>query len=198
MRAQGRSCGNSTPSRSPASPDSARWEKDSWKGFSGVNVWGWYLTADEERGILYMPFGSPAGNYYGGDRPGNDLFGNSIVAVDATTGKYLWHFQTVHHDLWDADLPPAPSLVDIVRNGKKIPALAQIGKQGWMFILDRVTGKPVFGVEERPVPAGDVPGEWYSPDPAIPAEAPRAGAHELQTGRHGHGSRYDSRTRESL
>jgi len=144
------------------------WEKDSWKGFSGVNVWGWYLTADEQRGILYMPFGSPAGNYYGGDRPGNNLFGNSIVAVDATTGKYLWHYQTVHHDLWDSDLPPAPSLIDITVGGKKIPALAQIGKTAWMFILDRVTGKPVFGVEERPVPKGDVPGEWYSPTQPFP------------------------------
>ena len=148
------------------------WEKDSWKGFSGVNVWGWYLTADEQRGILYMPFGSPAGNYYGGDRPGNGLFGNSIVAVDANTGKYLWHFQTVHHDLWDSDLPPAPSLIDIVVKGRKIPALAQIGKTGWMFILDRVTGKPVFGVEERPVPAGDVPGEWYSPTQPFPLKPP--------------------------
>lgn len=82
--------------------------------------------------------------------------------MDANTGKYLWHFQTVHHDLWDSDLPPAPSLVDITFKGKKIPALAQIGKTGWMFILDRVTGKPVFGVEERPVPAGDVSGEWHS------------------------------------
>jgi glucose dehydrogenase len=144
------------------------WEKDSWKGFSGVNVWGWYLTADEQRGILYMPLGSPAGNYYGGDRPGNNLFGNSIVAVDANTGKYLWHFQTVHHDLWDSDLPPAPSLIDITVKGKKIPALAAIGKSGWMFILDRVTGKPVFGVEERKVPKGDVPGEWYSPTQPFP------------------------------
>ena len=148
------------------------WEKDSWKGFSGVNVWGWYLTADEQRGILYMPFGSPAGNYYGADRPGNNLFGNSIVAVDANTGKYLWHFQTVHHDLWDSDLPPAPSLIDITVGGKKIPALAQIGKQAWMFILDRVTGKPVFGVEERPVPKGDVPGEWYSPTQPFPLKPP--------------------------
>lgn len=148
------------------------WEGDSWKGFSGVNVWGWYLTVDEQRGILYMPFGSPAGNYYGGDRHGNNLFGNSIVAVDANTGKYLWHYQTVHHDLWDSDLPPAPSLVDIVKDGKKIPALAQIGKTGWMFILNRVTGKPIFGVEERPVPAGDVPGEWYSPTQPFPLKPP--------------------------
>jgi glucose dehydrogenase len=148
------------------------WEKDSWKGFSGVNVWGWYLTVDEERGILYMPLGSPAGNYYGGDRPGNNLFGNSVVAVDATTGKYLWHFQTVHHDLWDSDLPPSPGLIDIVKDGKKIPALAAIGKTGWMFILDRTTGKPVFGVEERPVPKGDVPGEWYSPTQPFPLKPP--------------------------
>jgi quinoprotein glucose dehydrogenase len=146
------------------------WEKESWKGFSGVNVWGWYLTADEERGILYMPLGSPAGNYYGGDRPGSNLFGNSIVAVDANTGKYLWHYQTVHHDIWDADLPPAPSLVDITVNGKKVPALAAIGKTGWMFILDRVTGKPVFRVEEKPVPKGNVPGEWYSPTQPFPTK----------------------------
>jgi glucose dehydrogenase len=156
----------------PGEPGFGSWEKDSWKGFSGVNVWGWYLTVDEERGILYMPLGSPAGNYYGGDRPGNNLFGNSVVAVDATTGKYLWHFQTVHHDLWDSDLPPSPGLVDIVKDGKKIPALAAIGKTGWMFILDRVTGKPVFGVEERPVPKGDVPGEWYSPTQPFPIKPP--------------------------
>jgi|SRR5579871_462182 len=156
----------------PGEPGFGSWEGDSWRGFSGVNVWGWYLTADEQRGILYMPFGGPAGNYYGGDRPGNNLFANSIVAVDANTGKYLWHFQTVHHDLWDSDLPPAPSLVDITYKGRKIPALAAIGKTGWMFILDRVTGKPVFGVEERPVAKGDVPGEWYSPTQPFPLKPP--------------------------
>jgi glucose dehydrogenase len=92
--------------------------------------------------------------------------------VDAVTGKYKWHFQTVHHDLWDSDLPPAPSLIDIVKDGKKIPSLAQIGKAGWMFILDRTNGKPVFGVEERPVPQGDVPGEWYSPTQPFPLKPP--------------------------
>jgi quinoprotein glucose dehydrogenase len=166
----------------PGEPGFGSWEKDSWKGFSGVNVWGWYLTADAERGILYMPFGSPAGNYYGGDRPGNNLFGNSLVAVDAKTGKYLWHFQTVHHDLWDSDLPPAPSLVDITVKGKKIPALAAIGKTGWMFILDRVTGKPVFGVEERPVAKGDVPGEWYSPTQPFPLKPPALARTSYQPG----------------
>ena len=95
-----------------------------------------------------------------------------MVAVDAVTGKYKWHFQTVHHDLWDSDLPPAPSLIDIVKDGKKIPALAQIGKSGWMFILDRTNGNPVFGVEERPVPKGNVPGEWYSPTQPFPLKPP--------------------------
>ena len=124
------------------------------------------------RGIVYMTFGGPAANYWGGDRPGANLFANSVVAVDAVTGKYKWHFQTIHHDLWDSDLPPAPSLIDIVKDGKKIPALAQIGKAGWMFILDRTNGKPVFGVEERPVPKGDVPGEWYSPTQPFPLKPP--------------------------
>ena len=148
------------------------WLNDGWKDRSGTNVWAWYMTADTARGILYMTFGAPAANYYGGDRPGANLFGNSIVAVDAATGKYKWHFQVVHHDLWDFDLPPAPALVDIVQNGKRIPALAEIGKSGYLFILDRVTGKPVFGVEERPVPKGDVPGEWYSPTQPFPLKPP--------------------------
>jgi glucose dehydrogenase len=148
------------------------WLNDGWKDRSGVNVWGWYMTLDEQRGILYMPFGSPAGNYWGGDRPGNNLFGNSVVAVDALTGKLKWYFQTVHHDLWDSDLPPAPVLIDIKQNGKTIPALAAIGKQSWMFILNRETGKPIFGVEERPVPAGDAPGEWYSPTQPFPLKPP--------------------------
>src|SRR5580658_8473323 len=148
------------------------WLNDGWKDRSGTNTWAWYMTADEGRGIVYMTFGAPTANYYGGDRPGANLFGNSVVAVDASTGKYKWHFQVVHHDLWDFDLPPAPGLVDIVKDGKKIPALVQIGKSGYMFILDRVTGKPVFGVEERAVPKGDVPGEWYSPTQPFPVKPP--------------------------
>jgi quinoprotein glucose dehydrogenase len=161
--------------RGPGQPGHETWldtpdGKPGWKDRSGTNIWGWYMTADEERGIVYMTFGAPAANYYGGDRPGANLYGNSVVAVDAATGKYKWHFQVVHHDLWDYDLPPAPVLVDIVVKGKKIPALAQIGKSGWMFILNRVTGKPVFGVEERPVPKGDVPGEWYSPTQPFPVK----------------------------
>ncbi len=148
------------------------WLNDGWKGRSGTNVWAWQMTVDEQRGMLYMPIGGPASNYYGGDRPGANLFGNSIVAVDAETGKLKWYFQTVHHDLWDYDTPPAPVLLDITVNGKKIPALAQIGKTGWMFILDRTNGKPVFGVEERKVTAGDVPGEWYAPTQPFPLKPP--------------------------
>jgi len=148
------------------------WLNDGWKGRSGTNVWSWQMTVDEQRGMLYMPVGGPASNYYGGDRPGANLFGNSIVAVDAETGKLKWYFQTVHHDLWDYDTPPAPVLLDITVNGRKIPALAQIGKTGWMFILDRTNGKPVFGVEERKVTAGDVPGEWYSPTQPFPLKPP--------------------------
>jgi len=146
--------------------------KPGWKDRSGTNIWGWYMTADEERGIVYMTFGAPAANYYGGDRPGANLFGNSVVAVDAATGKYKWHFQTIHHDIWDADPPAAPGLFDITVNGKKIHALAEVTKSGWMFILDRVTGKPVFGVEERAVPKSDVPGEETSPTQPFPLKPP--------------------------
>ncbi len=145
---------------------------DGWRNRSGTNVWTWTMTLDEERGILYMPIAGPSANYWGGDRPGNNLYANSIVAVDADSGKYRWHFQTVHHDLWDSDMSNPPTLVDLTQNGRKIPALAFVGKTGYVFILDRVTGKPIFGVEERPVPKGDVPGEWYAatqPFPVKPA-----------------------------
>jgi quinoprotein glucose dehydrogenase len=123
-------------------------------------------------GYLYMPIDGPASNYYGGDRPGANLYGNSIVAVDTQTGRYRWHFQTVHHDLWDFDNPPAPALLDITQNGRKLPALAQVGKTGLMYILNRETGQPIFGVEERPVAKGDVPGEWYSPTQPFPLKPP--------------------------
>jgi quinoprotein glucose dehydrogenase len=148
----------------------AAWLDDGWKGRQGVNHWGWYFTLDEQREILYTVFGSPAGNYWGGDRPGTNLYGNSVVAVDVNSGKYLWHFQTVHHDLWDSDQPSPPTLLDVTVNGKLIPALGLIGKTAWMFLLDRTTGAPIFGVEERPVPKGNVPGEWYSPTQPFPVK----------------------------
>ncbi|PQA89558.1 PQQ-binding-like beta-propeller repeat protein [Hyphococcus luteus] len=149
------------------------WLDDGWKGRSGTNVWIWYMTVDEETDTLYMSVGGPSANYYGGDRPGDNLFGNSVVAVDALTGEYKWHFQTIHHDLWDSDLPAPPVLVDIEVDGKTIPALAETGKAAFMYILNRHTGEPVFGVEERPVASADVPGEWYSPTQPFPIKPPR-------------------------
>nr|WP_166179374.1 PQQ-binding-like beta-propeller repeat protein [Altererythrobacter segetis] len=146
------------------------WLDDGWKGRSGTNMWVWYTTADPKTDTIYMTIGGPSPNYYGGDRPGANLFGNSIVAVDANTGKYKWHFQTIHHDLWDWDLPAPPVLFDVHKDGKTIPALAETGKPGFMYILNRETGEPVFGVVERPVASGDVPGEWYSPTQPVPVK----------------------------
>src|SRR5215831_3935941 len=148
------------------------WLDNGWEQRSGTNVWAFSMTVDEARGIVYMPVAGPAANYWGGDRPGNDLFGNSVVAVDIATGKYRWHFQTVHHDIWDIDMSAAPGLVDVRSGGRTIPALATVGKSGYMFILDRTNGRPIFGVEERPVPKGNVPGEWYSPTQPFPLKPP--------------------------
>jgi quinoprotein glucose dehydrogenase len=148
------------------------WLDGSWDGRSGVNVWAFSMTVDTERGILYMPVSGAAGNYSGGDRPGANLFANSVVAVNALTGEYLWHFQTVHHGLWDEDQPSPPALFDLEKDGETIPALALIGKTSYLFILNRVTGEPIYEVEERPVPAGDVPGEWYSPTQPFPVKPP--------------------------
>jgi glucose dehydrogenase len=143
---------------------------DGWKDRSGTNMWGFSAIADATRGLVYLPIAGPAANYYGGDRPGNNVYANSVVALDIETGAYKWHFQTVHHDIWDLDFPAVGSLVDIRQGGRTVPALAHIGKSGYMFILDRVSGKPVFGVEERPVPKGNVPTEWYSPTQPFPVK----------------------------
>jgi quinoprotein glucose dehydrogenase len=146
---------------------------DGWERRGGTNMWAFSASIDPERGIVYLPISGPAANYWGGDRPGNNVYANSIVAVDAETGAYKWHFQTVHHDLWDSDTPAPGVLLDVVQNGRRTPAIAAVGKTSYMFILDRTTGKPVFGVEERPVPKGDVPTEWYSPTQPFPVK-PRA------------------------
>jgi quinoprotein glucose dehydrogenase len=146
------------------------WENDSWKDRTGNNVWSFTLTVDEANGIVYLPVSGPGMNYYGGDRPGNNLFSNTTVALDAETGKIRWYFQNIHHELWDYNLPPAPGLIDIRKDGRTIPALAQVGKSGFMFIMNRLTGESVFGVEERPVAKADVPGEWYSPTQPIPVK----------------------------
>jgi glucose dehydrogenase len=148
------------------------WEGDSWKDRLGVNAWPFYFTLDEQRGLLYLPLASPIGGYYGGDRKGANLFGNSVVAVDIQTGTYKWHFQTIHHDLWDHDPPAPPGLFDVVRDGRTIPALALTTKSGYMYILNRETGQPIFGVEERPMPKSDVPGELAFPTQPIPLKPP--------------------------
>ena len=147
------------------------WPADSWKQRSGVNVWG-FLTVDAERGIVYMPFGAPSVDQWGGDRAGDNLFSDSLVAADASTGKYLWHFQLAHHDVWDYDLTGAPALIDVKQGGKTIPAVVAVSKVGLLFILDRVTGKPIFGTEERPVPQSEVPSEHTSKTQPFPLKPP--------------------------
>ena len=160
---------HSVPQRGEKGNDT--WAGDSWKNRSGVNVWG-FLTVDEKRGIVYMPFGAPSVDQYGGDRAGDNLFSTSLVAADANTGKYLWHFQLVHHDIWDADLTAAPALIDVKQGGKTIPAVVAMNKTGMVFLLDRVTGKPIYGAEERPVPASEVPLERASKTQPFPLKPP--------------------------
>lgn len=145
------------------------WGKDGWQNRTGVNVWG-LISVDSQRGIAYLPFGAPSVDQYGGDREGDNLFSTSVVAVDANTGKYLWHFQLVHHDIWDADISSAPVLFDVRQNGQTIPAVGAIGKTGLLYVLNRVTGRPIFGVEERPVPASEVPLERAAKTQPIPVK----------------------------
>ena len=154
----------------PGTRGNETWEGESWKGRLGANAWPFYFTVDVARGLLYLPLASPIPGNYGGDRKGANLFGNSVVAVDVETGAYKWHFQTIHHDLWDADPPAPPSLFDIVRNGRTTPALALTTKSGYMYVLNRETGQPIFGVEERAVPASDVPGESTFPTQPFPVK----------------------------
>jgi quinoprotein glucose dehydrogenase len=147
------------------------WEKESWVYTGNAGVWA-QMSVDEDLGLVYLPVELPTGDYYGGHRPGAGLFGESVVAVDFTTGKRKWHYQLVHHGIWDMDIPCAPILADIVVNGRNIKALAQPTKQGWVYVFDRATGQPVWPIEERPVPKGDVPGEWYSPTQPFPSKPP--------------------------
>jgi len=155
----------------PGEPYNDTWG-NGWENRGGTNMWGFATPIDAQRGIAYLPIAGPAANYYGGDRPGNNVYANSIVAVDARTGKYVWHFQTVHHDLWDTDMPSAGALFDFVRNGTRVPAIAQVGKSSYLYILNRATGEPLIDVEETPVPKGDVPTEYYSPTQPIPTRPP--------------------------
>ena len=153
-------------------PEKGQFGADTWpdkdrEKFGGVHNWS-ESTMDDEAGVIYIPTGTARYDFYGGNRPGNNLFANSILALDARTGKRLWHFQTVHHDLWDYDLPQAPKLMTITRKGKKIPVLIQAAKTGFVFVLDRRNGKPIWPIEERKVPASDVPGEKASPTQPFP------------------------------
>lgn len=145
------------------------WEGESWKDRGGVNAWS-ILSVDQERGIVFLPLTSPSTDLYGGDRKGANLFGDSLVALDAATGKRLWHFQTVHHNIWDYDLPAQPNVIPVMRNGKKIPAVAQITKTGFVFLFDRVSGKPLFDIEERKVPPSEIPGEQAWPTQPFPVK----------------------------
>jgi quinoprotein glucose dehydrogenase len=134
------------------------WAGDSWRDRTGANVWS-VMSVDGERGLVFLPIGSPAYDFYGGDRKGQNLFGNSLVALKAETGQLVWHYQMVHHDIWDYDLPAQPNLITVRHQGREVAAVAQVTKMGFVFLLDRLTGKPLFPVEERPVPASKVPGE---------------------------------------
>src|SRR5579863_4672865 len=147
------------------------WPKDAYKYMGGVDVWG-EITVDEKRGIAYFPVSSAKYELYGGDRPGNDLFADSLLALDARTGKYLWHFQTVHHDIWDYDPTAAPQLATVKHDGKTFDAVALASKNGFLYVFDRVTGKPLWPIEERPVPKSDVPGEVTSPTQPFPTVVP--------------------------
>lgn len=155
----------------PGEPGYETWPPDAWKTAGAANNWAG-MALDERRGIVYVPTGSPVFDFYGADRVGDDLYADSLLALDAATGKLLWHFQGVHHDIWDRDFPSPPALLTVMHNGRRIDAVAQTTKQGYLFVLDRVTGKPVFPVEERKAPASDVPGEVTSPTqpaPTLPA-----------------------------
>ena len=158
----------------PGEPGYDTWPADAWKNRSGTNVWG-FFTVDTQRGIVYAPLGSPTADFYGADRHGDNLYGNSLVALDARTGRKLWHQQLVHHDLWDYDPAAPPALFDIRRDGKLIPAVAQITKMGFLFVFDRVTGKPVYGVEERPLAPSLTPGEQNAKSQPWPVKPPPLG-----------------------
>ena len=150
------------------------WENDSAESTGNAGVWG-QISVDEESGIAYLPVELPTGDEYGGHRPGNGLFGETIVAVDLKTGQRKWHYQLVHHGIWDFDIPCAPMLIDIAINGRMVKAVAQPTKQGILYTFDRLTGQPIWPIEERPAPKGDVPGEWYSPTQPYPTKPPAYG-----------------------
>jgi len=145
------------------------WLEDSWAYTGNAAAWA-QISWDADLGYVYLPVEAPTGDYYGGHRPGNNLFSTSMLALNARTGERVWHFQTIHHDIWDWDNPTAPILGNVTIDGRPRRIVAQITKQGFVFVLDRVTGEPIWPIEERPVPQGDVPGEWYSPTQPFPTK----------------------------
>ena len=147
------------------------WPKDAWKTIGGANAWG-ELSVDTVRGIVYVPTGSPKYNFYGANRPGANLYGDCLLALDARTGKRLWHFQMVHHDIWDYDNETAPKLLTLRHNGKLVDAVAVVGKEGFVWVFDRVTGEPFWPIEERPVPKSNIPGEETWPTQPVPVKPP--------------------------
>jgi quinoprotein glucose dehydrogenase len=147
------------------------WPKDAWKTGGGANDWS-ELSVDEKRGIVYVPTASPKYNFYGADRKGANLFGDCLLALDARTGKRLWHFQMVHHDIWDYDNATAPKLLTLRHNGKMVDAVAQVGKEGFVWVFNRVTGEPLWPIEERPVPRSDMTGEETWPTQPFPLKPP--------------------------
>jgi glucose dehydrogenase len=155
----------------PGEPGNETWGADGWKERSGPSLWG-RITVDTSTGLVFLPTGNPADSFYGGDRNGTNLYANCVIALDAATGKLRWYYQMVHHDIFDYDITGAPTLIEVNQGGKKMPAIAEITKMGLLFILDRTTGKPIFGVEERPVPPSDVPGEAAWPTQPFPIKPP--------------------------
>jgi len=147
------------------------WQGDDWKDRSGTNAWG-LLSVDARNGLVFLPLGSPSYDFYGADRKGKDLFGDSIVALNAATGKLVWYYQTVHHDLWDYDPSAQPVLFSMHRKGHEIPAVAEVTKTGFVFVFNRLTGKPLFPIEERPVPHSELPGEASWPTQPYPMKPP--------------------------
>lgn len=164
----------------PGEPGYDTWPKNAWKNAGAANNWAG-MALDAQRGIVYVPTGSAVFDFYGGDRVGNDLYADTLLALDAGTGRLLWHFQGVHHDIWDRDFPSPPALVTLVHDGKKIDAVAQTTKQGYVYVFDRVTGHPLFPIREEPYPASDVPGEVTSPTQPKPI-LPEPFARQVLTG----------------
>jgi glucose dehydrogenase len=155
----------------PGEPNADTWPKDYWMTAGTPANWG-FGSVDTERGLIFLPIGQPAAQYYGGHRPQTNLYSSSVVALDANTGRVRWSFQLTHHDVWDYDNAATPALVDVVQNGRRIPAVVTVAKSGLMFFLERTTGKPIYPVEERPVPHSDIPGETTWPTQPFPVKPP--------------------------